>query len=373
MNEQNTRQIPLVDLKAQYRIIAEEINAAIRNVIEETAFIRGKYVEAFEHAYAQKYSVKHCISVANGTDAIYVTLKMLGIGSGDEVITTASSWISTSETITLTGAKPVFIDIEADYFNIDAAKIEKKITPRTKAILPVHLYGQPADIVAIKNICDAHNLYLVEDCAQAHFAEYHGQKVGTFGNAGTFSFYPGKNLGAYGDAGAIITNDDDLAKKCRMYANHGALKKHDHLMEGINSRMDGMQAAILTVKLPYIPDWNHKRYHHALLYQSLLKGVEGLSAPMIRQDASHVFHLYVVRTKERDRLQRFLQEKGIGTGVHYPVALPFMTAYQYLGHTPTDFPVAYKYQSEILSLPMYPELSEESIHYVVASIKDFLM
>lgn len=363
--------IPFVDLKAQYQNIKSEINQAIQSVIDETAFIRGKYVAEFEKVYAEKYGVKHCISVANGTDAIYITLKALGIGSGDEVITVANSWISTSETISQVGAKPVFVDIEPRYYTIDASKIEEKITPRTKAIIPVHLYGQPAEIDVIKTICDKHSLYLLEDCAQSHFAEYMGQKVGTFGIAGTFSFYPGKNLGAYGDAGAIVTSDDDLAKKITMFANHGALKKHHHEMEGINSRLDGLQAAILLAKLPYIHEWNYKRYEHSMLYNKLLKEVGGLITPEVRTDATHIFHLYVIRTQKRDELQQYLDEKGIQTAIHYPVALPFMKAYSYLNHKPQDFPVAFQCQREILSLPMYPELLPDQITYIVKSINDF--
>ena len=363
--------IPFVDLKTQYQSIKPEIDNAIVSVIEDTAFVRGKYVNEFEKDYAEKYGVKHCISVANGTDAIYITLKALGIGSGDEVITVANSWISTSETITQTGAKVVFVDIEPDYFTIDVSKIENQITPKTKAIIPVHLYGQPADIDAIKKICDAHDIYLIEDCAQAHFASYKGQKVGTFGTAGTFSFYPGKNLGAYGDAGAIITNDNELADKMRMFANHGSLKKHEHQIEGINSRMDGLQAAILSVKLPYIIEWNEKRHQNALIYTKLLEDVEDIVMPKIRPDVSHIFHLYVIRTKDRDAFQKYLNEHGISTAIHYPVALPFMQAYDYLGYKPEDFPVAYQFQDEIISLPMYPELSKTSISYVVDKIKEY--
>lgn len=362
--------VPFVDLKAQYQTIKNEIDDAIRSVIEDTAFIRGKYVAEFETAYAEKYGVKHCISCANGTDAIYITLKMLGVGPGDEVITVANSWISTSETISQTGAKPVFVDID-QYYNIDVAKIEEKITPRTKAILPVHLYGQPAEIDKIKHICDIHKLYLVEDCAQAHFAEYKGKKVGTFGIAGTFSFYPGKNLGAYGDAGAIITNDNELAKKVMMYANHGALRKHFHEIEGVNSRMDGLQAAILSAKLPYIEKWNQKRYSNGLLYNKHLKKCKEIQIPELRPDSTHIFHLYVIRTEKRDELQKYLKEHGIETAIHYPAALPFLKAYEYLGHRPEDFPVAYKYQREILSLPMYPELTEDMIQYVVTRIREF--
>jgi dTDP-4-amino-4,6-dideoxygalactose transaminase len=363
--------VPFVDLKAQYQNIKNEIDNAVKSVIEETAFIRGKYVAEFEKAYAEKYGIKHCISCANGTDAIYITLKMLGIGHGDEVITVANSWISTSETITQAGAKPVFVDIEPDYYTIDASKIEPKITKRTKAILPVHLYGQPADMDKIMKICDAHKLQLVEDCAQAHFAKYKGQRVGTFGIAGTFSFYPGKNLGAYGDAGAIITNNDEFALKLKMYANHGALKKHFHEIEGINSRMDGLQAAILSVKLPHIDEWNQKRYKNAIIYNEMLKDCKGIYIPKICSDSTHIFHVYVIRSKKRDELNQYLKEHGIETSIHYPTALPFLKAYEYLGHRHEDFPVAYKYQKEILSLPMYPELTEDMIEYVVGKIKEF--
>lgn len=363
--------IPLVDLKAQYQTIKPEIDAAIQGVIDETAFIRGKYVQNFESEYAKKYGVKHCIGVANGTDAIFITLKMLKIGHGDEVITTASSWIATSETITLAGAKPVFVDIEKDYYTIDPSKIEEKITLKTKAILPVHLYGQPAHITKIKKICDEHDLHLVEDCAQSHFAEFNRKKVGTFGDAGTFSFYPGKNLGAYGDAGAIITNDDALAEKLRRFANHGSLKKHDHEIEGINSRLDGLQAAVLSVKLKYIDEWNKKRLQNAMRYTEMLDEIDGITTPKIRKNALHIFHQYVIRTERRDQLASFLREKDIETRIHYPVALPFLKAYGYLGHTPVDFPVAYEYQNKILSLPMYPELEEDQIKYVSDNIINF--
>ena len=363
--------VPFVDLKIQYNSLKSEIDSAVRSVIKETAFVGGKFVEEFEKVYANKYGVNHCISCANGTDAIYITLKALGIGIGDEVITVANSWISTSETISQTGAKPVFIDIEPDYFNIDTEKIEEKITKKTKAIIPVHLYGQPAKIEEIKEICEKYKLFLVEDCAQAHFAEYDGQKVGTFGMAGTFSFYPGKNLGAYGDAGAIITNNDDFAIKARMFASHGALQKHQHEMEGINSRMDGIQAAILNVKLKYIDDWNSARHNHALRYNELLSALSEIKTPKIRESSFHIFHLFVIRTNKRDKLANYLKSKKISMGIHYPTALPFLPAYKYLGHKSSDFPVAHQYQHEILSLPMYPELSTDQIDYVGNSIKEF--
>jgi dTDP-4-amino-4,6-dideoxygalactose transaminase len=228
-------------------------------------------------------------------------------------------------------------------------------------------------IKAIKAICDKHNLFFIEDCAQAHFAEFEGQKVGTFGNVATFSFYPGKNLGAYGDAGAIITNDDELAKKMRMYANHGALVKHEHEIEGINSRLDGLQAAILSAKLPNVHEWNNKRIEHAAYYNNLLKEVKEIVCPQTRTGSKHIFHLYVVRVKKRETLQAYLKEHGIETQIHYPTPLPFLKAYEYLNHTSSDFPIAAQYQSEILSLPMYPELTKQDIEYVVAQIKNFYL
>jgi dTDP-4-amino-4,6-dideoxygalactose transaminase len=363
--------IPFVDLKAQYQAIKSEIDTAFQNVIDETAFIKGKYVQQFEDEYAQSYGVKHCISCANGTDAIYITLKALGIGSGDEVITTALSWISTSETITQAGARVVFVDIDQDYYTIDAGKIEEKVTNNTKAIIPVHLYGQPANMGAIMAIAEKHNLYVIEDCAQAHFSRWESQKVGTFGIAGTFSFFPSKNLGAYGDAGAIITNDDGFAAKARMYANHGALTKHKHEFEGINSRLDGIQAAILSVKLKYVSGWNKQRLENGLLYNELLKDVDAIRTPRISDDVKHVFHLYVIRAKHRDLLRKHLAEKGISTGIHYPTALPLLPAYRYLNHLPSDFPVASDYQNSILSLPMFPELTEEQIKFVANKIREF--
>ena len=366
--------IPFVDLHAQYLSIQSEIDAAIANVIADTAFIRGKYVQRFEEEYAAAYGVKHCVSCANGTDAIYIVLRMLGIGAGDEVITTAGSWIATSETITQTGAKVVFVDVEEDCYCIDSAQIEARITPRTKAIIPVHLLGQPAQIDVIADICQRHGLHLIEDSAQAHFATLHGQKVGTFGIASTFSFYPGKNLGAYGDAGAILTNDDALAEKCRIFARHGAspVSKHDHLMEGINSRMDGLQAAILSAKLPHIHDWSQARYEKAMYYNELLGDHPKVVIPKIRAGATHVFHVYEVRVPNRDQVQAKLKAAGIDTSIHYPMPLPFLQAYQYLGHTAADFPVVWRHHSEILSLPIYPEMTQAQQEAVVAQLFEAL-
>lgn len=362
--------VPFVDLRAQHQRYQAEFDAAISGVISKTAFIGGAAVKEFEGQYAAEYGVRHCISCGNGTDAIYIALRMLGVGSGDEVITTAASWISTSEAISQTGAQPVFVDVD-EYFHINVDLVEQKITSRTKAILPVHLYGQSADMDRLLDICKRHDLQLVEDCAQAHFAEYSGTRVGTFGAAGTFSFFPGKNLGAWGDAGAIVTNDDDLAVKMRMFANHGALIKHQHEMEGINSRLDGIQAALLSAKLPYIHEWTDARRGIASLYRKMLAGIGDLVLPSERPGARHVYHLFVVRTKYRDELKMWLAERMIETGIHYPKALPMLNAYRYMAAMPADFPVAVANQDEILSLPIWPEMTDDIVRYVADSVSAF--
>ena len=363
--------IPFVDLKAQYKSIKSDIDQSIENVINDTSFIGGDYVKKFEQEYAKNYGVKYCISCANGTDAIYITLKALGIGSGDEVITVANSWISTSETITQAGAKPVFVDINKNYYNINVDKIEEKITKNTKAIIPVHLFGQPVEIDKILKICEEKNIHLIEDCAQSHFAEWKGKKVGKFGIAGTFSFFPGKNLGAYGDAGCIISNDKDFALNASMFANHGSIIKHKHEIEGINSRLDGIQAAVLSVKLKHILNWNKMRRKNALHYNKLFKTSPDVITPNIHPDVKHVFHLYVIRVNNRDELQKYLYDHGIATGIHYPTPLPLLNAYRRLEHCKEDFPLAYLYKDQILSLPMYPELSFDKIEYIVDKILNF--
>ena len=361
--------VPFVDLHAQYLTIKPEIDAAIADVIAHSSYIRGSHVESFEKSWAATMGVKHCVSCANGTDAIYILMRGLGIKPGDEVITTAHSWISTTETITQAGGRVVFCDTESDTFNIDATQIEAKITPRTVGIIPVHLYGQPADMGAIMKIAAKHKLWVIEDCAQSHLARYGGQLVGTFGTAATFSFYPGKNLGAYGDAGALVTNDDKLADWTAIYARHGG--KGEHIMEGINSRLDGLQAAILNVKEPHLQAWTEARRRVAARYNELLQGVGDVITPRVGPNRDHVYHLYVIRTERRDALKQFLAEAGIGTVLNYPKALPFYPAYAYLGHKPADFPAAFANQSRILSLPIYPEISNEMIEYVAAQIKKF--
>lgn len=363
--------VPLVDLSAQYNSIKSEIDKAIADVISETAFIGGKYVKSFEQKFAELYGAKHVISCGNGTDSLYIIMKMLGIGFGDEVITVANSWISSAETITQAGARPVFVDAHSDYFSLDESQLESKISNRTKAVIVVHLQGQVCEMDSIQSICKRHGVYLIEDCAQSHFSEYKGKRVGLFGIASSFSFYPGKNLGAYGDAGCMMTQDDALAVKLTMYARHGALKKHEHKMEGVNSRMDGLQAAILSAKLPFILDWTAKRIEHAAYYHKALQGIEEIILPVCRPNTKHTFHLYVIRARKRDQLARYLKEQGIETAVHYPTALPNLSAYEYLKHTPADFPVSSQLQQEILSLPMYPELTKDKMDHVVNSIRSF--
>ncbi|MBG0744682.1 MAG: DegT/DnrJ/EryC1/StrS family aminotransferase [Cylindrospermopsis raciborskii KL1] len=359
--------IPMVDLHAQYLSIKTEVDEAIASVIAESAFIRGQYVDRFEVAFAQLLGVNHCVSCGNGTDALFIAMKCLGVKAGDEVITTAHSWISTSETITQAGGKVVFCDTDSSTFTIDPSQIAQKITTRTVGIIAVHLYGQPADMDPIMNIAKKYGLWVIEDCAQAHLARYKGQLVGTIGQFGTFSFYPGKNLGAMGDAGCLVTQDAKLADWCSLYARHGG--KGNHQMEGVNSRMDGLQASILLAKLPYLPKWTEKRQELAALYNRELNDYPNVVTPNASHQRDHVYHLYVIRTQGRDQLRKFLSERGIATGINYPKALPFYPAYEYLNHEPTDFPQAVANQDQILSLPLYPEINETQIQYIVESIK----
>jgi dTDP-4-amino-4,6-dideoxygalactose transaminase len=315
--------------------------------------------------------VKHVVSCANGTDSLYILMKMLGVGPGDEVITAANSWISSSETITQTGAKPVFLDIDPIYYSMNESLLEAAITPRTKGIIAVHLQGQMCKIDEIQSFCKARGIFLIEDCAQSHFSEYQGVRAGLWGVAGSFSFYPGKNLGAYGDAGCIITDDDALAEKCRMYANHGALEKHSHLIEGINSRLDAIQASILNAKLPYILKWTERRISNASVYNSHLDGIREIVVPIVRPETQHTFHLYVVRAEKRNAIKSYLAEHGVETAIHYPRALPNLPCYNYLKNPTNQFPVASAFQEDVLSLPMYPELTEQQIEHVCKLIRHF--
>jgi dTDP-4-amino-4,6-dideoxygalactose transaminase len=358
-------------LYAQYLSIKREIDTAIADVIKSSAFIRGPYVQRFEEEFAAAIGAKHCVSCANGTDALYIAMRALGVAPGDEVIAPAHSWISTTETITQAGGKVVFCDTDDATYTIDPSAIQAKITQRTVGIIPVHLYGQPADMDAIMAIARKHDLWVLEDCAQAHLAKYKGRTVGIFGNVAAFSFYPGKNLGAMGDAGALITSDMALAERMAEFARHGGLTKGDHRIEGINSRLDGLQAAVLSVKLRHLGRWTQRRQQLAAQYDQLLSPISGLELPVTAQGREHVYHLYVIRHDKRDALARHLNAQGIHTIVNYPVALPFLDAYTRFGHVPADFPNAYRHQSRILSLPLYPEIADEQVRHVVSEVRQF--
>jgi dTDP-4-amino-4,6-dideoxygalactose transaminase len=363
--------IPFVNLKQQYLNHQIEIDKAIASVINETAFISGKYANTFENEFAAYLGIKHVMSCANGTDSLEILLKAFGIGPGDEVIVPANSWISTSESVSTVGAQVVFVDALPLKYTIDTSLIESKITKKTKAIVPVHLYGCPADMDEIMALANRYNLIVIEDCAQSHGAAYKGKKTGTIGHASSFSFYPGKNLGAYGDAGAMATNIDDVATHCRMLANHGRLGKHDHGIEGRNSRLDGIQAAILSAKLPFLEKWTNARIANAAVYNKLLANSK-LILPSTPDNYRHVYHLYVVQVENRNEIQEQLKARNIETGIHYPIALPLLKAYQHLRFTPDDFKVSSSQQSKLLSLPMYAELTEEQINFVCENLLEII-
>jgi dTDP-4-amino-4,6-dideoxygalactose transaminase len=362
--------VPFVDLEAQYRSIRTSMDQAIAKSIGQFDFIRGRSVHTFEESFRKRLGAKHCIATSNGTSSLFIILKALGIGQGDEVITPAFSWISSSETISLCGARPVFADVD-DTCTLDPTQLKKLVTKKTKAVIAVHLYGHAAQAGAIAKFCKKHDLFFIEDCAQAHFTQEHGKTVGTFGDASAFSFYPTKNLGAYGDAGCVITGDDRLAEKIRRFANHGALTKDDHTMEGMNSRMDSVQAAVLNAKLPYLKKWNNQRRKNARLYTSILKDVATITLPSERKKTRHTFHLYVIRAQHRDKLMEYLLKKGVQTVIHYPKALTNTEAYRHLHLDPDAFPTANALEKEVLSLPIYPELTERQIVFVCRNIKEF--
>ncbi|MDX6290618.1 MAG: hypothetical protein QOH42_2417 [Blastocatellia bacterium] len=361
------KNIPLVGLFDQYQTIKPEIDAAIENIITKSAFVGGEEVRNFEAEFAAYCETKACVGVGNGTDAIYLTLRAMGVGPGDEVITVAQTFIATSEAISMTGARPVFVDIKDDTMLMDPALLEQAITPRTKVIVPVHLYGQTCDLDAIMEIADRHGLKVIEDAAQAHGARWRGRRAGSIGDAACFSFYPGKNLGAFGDGGAVVSQDEDLIERIRMLANHGRLEKYTHKMEGVNSRLDGLQAAILRVKLRHLDEWNQSRRRHADFYFETLSGSE-LRMPVVDENAQPVWHLFVVRVSDREAFQQKLKEEGIATGVHYPIPLHLQPAYEYLEIPLGSLPVTEQVSREVVSLPMYPELTEEQLAKVAGSI-----
>lgn len=363
--------VDFLDLKSQYLSIKNEIDNAIQDVLDNTAFTAGPFVKSFEENFAKRHGAKYCIGVNTGTSALHTALMMLGIGTDDEVIVPANTFFATPESVSLTGAKPVFVDCEPKYYNINVTQIEKVITKKTKAIFAVHLYGQPAKIDRIKEIAEQNNLFLIEDCAQAHISELHEQPIGTFGVCGCFSFYCGKNLGAYGEGGAIITEDENLYKKMMMIRDHGMAQKYHHEIIGHNYRMSGMQGAILDVKLKYLDKWTDIRRRNAFLYREYLSDCKEIILPEEMQGAKHVYHLFVIRTHKRDELMQFLKKYQIYIGLHYPIPCHLQNAYKSLGYREGDFPISEKYADEILSLPMSEQLTEEEIKFVAVKIKEF--
>ena len=366
--------IPLVDLKAQYSSIKEEIERAIQKVIESRQFILGEEVEALEKEITPFLGVKHAIGVASGTEALLIALLACGVGPGDEVITTPFTFIATAEAITQCGATLVFVDIDPRTYNIDFSKIEPAITKRTKAILPVHLYGQPADMDSILELARKYGLKVIEDCAQAFGAGYKGKKVGSMGDAGCLSFFPSKVLGAYGDGGMVITNAPEIAEKVNMLRNHGSKQKYYYLIPGFNSRLDELQAAILRVKLRHIEKWISERRHKAALYVKLLREVEGVETPYEAPWGFHMFNYYTIRVRNgRGELQKSLASHGIATAVYYPLSLHLQEVYTSLGYKPGDFPWSEQAQEQVLSLPIYPELEEKQVEEIAKVIKDFML
>lgn len=362
--------VPFNDLALLHHSIGEEIGEAIKTVIDGSGFVLSKAVSSFEQAFAKKLGVGHCIGVGNGTDALSISIKMLGIGAGDEVIVPANSFIATSEAVSISGATPVFADCDS-YYGLCPNALKTKITSRTKAVIVVHLYGQAADIESISAICNDAGLIMLEDCAQSHFSSYKHSYTGCFGEAACYSFYPGKNLGALGDGGCIVTNNHNLAEKIRMYCNHGSMQHQKHVFEGSNSRLDGIQAAILEVKLKYIDNWNRQRLELAEAYTELLKINKHIVCPEIRPGAGHIFHLYVVRAQKRDELLQWLFKHNVQCGLHYEKALPFLPCYQQKNHSPAEFPVASEYQHLLLSLPIYPGMTAAQLKYTTNCIGEF--
>ncbi len=363
--------IPFVDLKAQYQSIKTEVNEAIGRVLDNTSFILGKEVQAFEEAFADYVGAKHCIAVNSGTAAIQVAVQAFGFDKESEVIIPANTFFATAEGVSTANATPVFVDCDAVSYNIDITKIEAAITDKTKAIMPVHLYGQAADLDPIFEIAKRHNLLVIEDAAQAHGALYKNKRVGALGHAGCFSFYPGKNLGAYGEGGAIVTNDDEVARYARLLRDHGSQKKYHHEIIGYNFRLEGIQGAVLNVKLKYLDGWNDLRRQHAAAYNELLKDTN-LILPREMEYARHIYHLYVLQSERRDELMKALNSADIQTGIHYPIPIHLQPAYEFLGQKEGDFPEAEKQAKSLLSLPMFPELTNEQIESVTKAVNDFV-
>jgi dTDP-4-amino-4,6-dideoxygalactose transaminase len=362
--------VPFVDLRAQYLLIKEEIDEALARVLDNASFVLGREVEAFEMAFAEYVGARFCVGVSNGTAAIQLAVTACGLGAGDEVIVPANTFFATAEAVSTAGATPVFVDADADSYNIDVSKIEAAITERTRAIIPVHLYGQPADLDPIFEIAARRKLIVIEDAAQAHGSLYKGRRVGALGRAGCFSFYPGKNLGAYGEGGAVVTNDAEVARQLRLLRDHGSERKYYHQIIGYNFRLEAIQSAVLNVKLRHLDKWNRLRREHAARYRELLSECN-LVLPREMPSAEHVYHLYVVQTTKRDALRQTLSEAGVQTGIHYPIPIHLQPAYSFLNHKTGDFPEAERQANCVLSLPMFPELTESQIMHVAETIRSF--
>lgn len=370
MNKQPV--VPFVDLVAQYRAIASEIEVAVNDVLSRCNFVLGTQVEEFERAFAEFVVCQHAVGVSSGLDALRLALASLGIGPGDEVIIPANTYIATALAVTAQGARPVLVDCDPSTYTIDVHRIERAITARTRAIIPVHLTGQSADMDPILDLAAQHGLRVVEDAAQAHGTRYKGRPCGAMGDAGCFSFYPGKNLGAYGDAGLVTTNDKLLADRLRRLRNYGQQQKYEHTEKGLNARLDTIQAAILNVKLKYLAGWNEARARHATSYASRLEGLPGLRLQSCSPASTHIFHLFIVESDRRNGLQRYLEDSGIQTGIHYPKPIHLQTAYKDLGYTLGDFPETERLADQMLSLPMFPELTEQQIDLVCDAVASFV-
>jgi len=363
--------VPFVDLQKQYQGIKEEINLAIQNILDKSQYILGPGVGDFEKKFAEYLGIKHVVGVSTGTDALQVALRVLDIGIGDEVITVPNTFFATAEAISLVGATPVFVDIDEQTYELDIAKVEEKISQKTKAIIPVHLYGQAVDMDKLMVLAKKHNLYVIEDACQAAGATYKEKKLGTIGDIGCFSFYPGKNLGTYGEGGCLAVSDDGFAEKAKMLRDHGSAKKYHHELIGSNFRLSGLEGAVLGVKIKYLDKWNSQRRENALRYLAELKDVKEVILPLEPEYSRGNYHLFVIRTKKRDALQTFLNEQEIQTGIHYPIPIHRQPAYQFLNLAPGSYPIAEKVADEILSLPMCPELTPEQITFVGNKIKEF--
>ena len=362
--------VPFLDLKAQHRTVKAEVMPLWEEILDSAGFVGGKHICGFEEEFAQACRALHCVAVANGTVALQFIFEALGIKAGDEVIVPVNTFIATSEAVSAAGGKPVFVDVLPDTYNIDPAGLESAITSKTRGIAAVHLYGQPADMDSVAAVAGEFGLWVVEDAAQAHLAEYKGRRAGSMGIAAGFSFYPGKNLGACGDAGAVTTNDPDLAEILRKLRNHGSAKKYCHDIEGYNGRCAAIQAAALRVKLKYLPQWNEKRRQHARRYMDLLGNVPEVVLPGVREDCTPIWHLFVVQIDNRDSVQQSLAEKGVATALHYPVPLHLQRAYAHMNLAEGAFPVAEAYARRLLSLPMYAELNDDQIDYVCQCLKE---